>query len=52
MSDNISLDPHEDMIFNRDISDDALEWLALTVMEITNYPTLPDAIICVPFERP
>jgi len=34
-----------------DISDEALEKLA-TGMAIANNPTVPSAIICIPFEKP
>jgi hypothetical protein len=52
MDDAINLEANDDVILNSDIADDALERLALTGMAFTNFPTNPDAIICVPFGRP
>ncbi len=51
MDDAINLEPNDDAMLDRDIADDALERLALTGMAFTNFPTNPDAIICIPFGR-
>jgi hypothetical protein len=52
MDDQIGLDASDNAILDNEAADDALERLALTGMAFTNYPTNPDAIICVPFGRP
>lgn len=52
MDDYIGLDTSDSAILDCDVADDALERLALTGMAFTNYPTNPDAIICIPFGRP
>jgi hypothetical protein len=51
MDQDLLSDRSEDAILNCDAPDDALERLALTGAAITNNPTAPYAIICVPFER-
>jgi hypothetical protein len=51
MDNDIRSDFSEDAILNHEVADDALERVALTGAAITNNPTSPYAIICVPFER-
>jgi hypothetical protein len=52
MDETIRLERSEDSIFHNDVSDEALERMAAPGQARLANPTVPSAIICIPFEAP
>jgi hypothetical protein len=52
MDDTIRLEPSEDAILHDDVSDETLERAAAPAQARSANPTVPSAIICIPFETP